>query len=114
MRTTAAARGRRRRQFAEKTDERREEADQAWEKLKESAAEFVDQSPLRSEAAKAALAETLAGLLAHQRTLMDRQFMGTITAEESRTLPAVASNIKRVTDALGLTQINEDDDIGEF
>ena len=114
IKTTSAARGRRRRKFAEETQERRQEADQAWKALNAKAAEFIEQSPVKSEAGKKALAETLAGLLVHQKSLLDRQFMGTITAEEARSLPAVASNINRITTKLQLTEITEEDDIGAF
>ncbi len=68
------------------------------------AAEFAKESPIESRAAKAALAESVAILISHQRILFAREALGTLGAEESRTLPSIASNVRRILDTLKLTE----------
>lgn len=67
------------------------------------AAAFEKESPIESPAARAALAESAAILIAHQRILFSREALGTLGAEESRTLPSIASNVRRILDTLKLT-----------
>lgn len=73
------------------------------------AARFVADSPIESMAAKNALSESAAILLAHQRILFAREALGTLGAEESRTLPSIASNVRRILDTLKLTDPPEEE-----
>tara|TARA_Y100001938_G_scaffold101247_1_gene138348 strand:- start:3199 stop:3525 length:327 start_codon:yes stop_codon:yes gene_type:complete len=68
------------------------------------AAQFEKDSPIESVAAKSALAESAAILISHQRILFAREALGTLGAEESRTLPSIASNVRRILDTLKLTE----------
>lgn len=68
------------------------------------AAQFERDSPIESDAARFALAESAAILISHQRILFAREALGTLGAEESRTLPSIASNVRRILDTLKLTE----------
>src|SRR5689334_2182894 len=65
---------------------------------------FIEQSPLKTDAAKEAMAESLAMLLLHQAWLFELLVKGEMLTEEARTIPGVASNIKRLCDALKITE----------
>ena len=68
----------------------------------------MKESPLQSTVAKLSLAETLAGLRVEFNILLKKQRDGTITIEELRCLPGIASNVRRHLEALGLTAQNDD------
>ena len=72
--------------------------------LKKLAEQYMSESPLKSESTREGLSEIAAGLLIHYRELLAEKLAGTGNAEETRTLPSVASNYKRIMDALGLTR----------
>ena len=73
-------------------------------KVDKLAAAFEKESPIESRAAAAALAESAAILISHQRILFAREALGKLGAEESRTLPSIASNVRRILDTLKLTE----------
>jgi len=66
-------------------------------------AKYSAASPLKSDAAKEVLADALATQVVHQKFLREGEARGDLCAEESRTLPAVASSIKRLCEALHIS-----------
>lgn len=81
----------------------------------ELAERFFAESPMKtaagkeSAAAKRALCDTLAALHQHLRIMCDRRDRGIATTDETRTFPAVASGIRRLSESLGLTGPTEQD-----
>lgn len=74
----------------------------------------IGESPIKSQAAKLAMAEALAALRVEQRILIQKLGRGTITAEELRQITGVASNIRRLCESLGIVEHNEEGvDFGE-
>src|SRR3990167_1150075 len=69
---------------------------------------YIAQSPLALESAKEALADSLATLRVHQQLLREQEAVGDLGAEESRTLPAVASAIRRICESLRMVAEAED------
>ena len=69
---------------------------------------LIKESPVKSKVGKEVLAETLAGLWLYQRRLNETNLSEGLPAEIARTLPAVASNIKRLCDALKVSEIEEE------
>ncbi len=73
--------------------------------------QYYASSPLDNDQGKRALSETLATLIMHMRTLIELQAEAKLAAEEARTLPSVASNIKRITMDLKLVgKVKQEDD----
>ncbi|MEK0431102.1 MAG: hypothetical protein RL139_906 [Gemmatimonadota bacterium] len=74
---------------------------------------LVKDSPLESAHAKALLAQAAGLLSAQLRDLEHRLATGTISAEEQRAIPAVASNLRRMCESLKVTvEADEDDGLG--
>ena len=71
---------------------------------------LIDESPMVHANAKKVLAETVAMLRVQMLNLKSLQMLGAITAEESKTIPSVASNIRRNLEALGVTEFEKPED----
>ena len=78
--------------------------------VKALATRLAKESPLKNKEAKRALAESAASLIVHQRQLMSRNLTERgLPAEEARTIPAVASGLRRALEALGVLAPAEED-----
>tara|TARA_B100001123_G_C14348000_1_gene645826 strand:+ start:90 stop:419 length:330 start_codon:yes stop_codon:yes gene_type:complete len=70
---------------------------------------ILEESPLKSEAAKLAAADSAATLYIQQGHLKNKLSNGTITADELRQIPAVANQINKILATLGIIELHEED-----
>ena len=80
--------------------------DATYEEFRDRA---LEESPIKSEAAKLAMCEALSVLRIEQGILIHKLGRDTITAEELRQIPGVASNIRRICESLGIVEHTEDE-----
>jgi hypothetical protein len=73
---------------------------------------YCAESNLKNKQTKQDLAVKAAGLYEHYWVVLMSSLTGQGRAEETRTLPSIASNYKRIMDALGVTAERTDDDGG--
>jgi transcription initiation factor TFIIIB Brf1 subunit/transcription initiation factor TFIIB len=75
-------------------------------------AAYLKSSPNKNTDGKEALADSLATQRVHLKFLREAEAAGTLGAEESRTLPAVTSCIKRLCESLHISDevVEPDDD----
>ena len=76
----------------------------AWRKQIAAGAQIEDQAAID------ALSESAATLLVHQRLVIERSARGEVSGEVLRTLPSVASNIRRICESLGSVVPAADDE----
>ncbi len=74
------------------------------------AKQILDEAKIDGKAAAKILADTVAELHIARREIFEEKIHGLGNAEETRTLPSLASNIKRICDALGATNPAEGDE----
>ncbi len=75
----------------------------ARERILGRAACYADESNLKNKQTRNDLSLQAAGLHEHYWIVLWRSINGTGRAEETRTLPAIASNYARLMDRLGVT-----------
>ena len=71
----------------------------------DTAKTLAEESPMEKIEARRVLSESVAVLRVQLMGLLQKQADGTITSDETRAIPAVASNIRRNLDALGVTDL---------
>lgn len=76
--------------------------------------QMLADSPLKSAATATFLGAQLDTLLRQTRALRKKQRRGPLRADEARTIPALASNAKRLCDTLGTTVQTDPDEDGEL
>lgn len=77
-----------------------------WLQLRDK---IIEESPLKSKAAKVAGANSLATLFIQQRYLTKRLGSNVITADELRQIPAVANQIGKLLTKLGIDEVHDED-----
>ena len=80
--------------------------DATWDDLRDK---ILEESPLKSVAAKRAAADSAATLFIQQQHLKNKLSGGTITADEMRQIPAVANQLNKILATLGIIEFQEDD-----
>jgi hypothetical protein len=78
-------------------------------RVRQMQVDLVADSPVKSEIAKDMLARTLAILFAHYETLHIKSIEGIIDTDDSKAIPAIAQNIKRLCETLKLTEERQSD-----
>ena len=94
------------RKSSEPDEKRALSVNATWDDLRDK---IIEESPLKSEAAKLAAADSAATLYIQQGHLRNKLAGGTITADELRQIPAVANQINKVLATLGIIELYEED-----
>jgi hypothetical protein len=97
----------RKRAQAEEDDDSRAQA----EKFRAYYDGLFSESKLPFVTAKRALAESAATLLVELGVLRERQRQGVIATEEVRVMPALASNVRRLIESMGVSKMPDDDGV---
>ena len=78
--------------------------------IEAQAEKFHTESPIAADEAKRASCRMLAELFALHTLLVAEKMSGDYNAEEARTIPAIASNAKRLLNELRITAAQIDDE----
>ena len=75
----------------------------------ELVATLMEESPLENTGAKLLLAETVAAMRFELRAIIAKQKVENLRVDEVRSIPALASNIRRNLETLGTTKLQEEE-----